>query len=766
AQVAPVIMLVEDAQHADESLLGFFEHLVDWTRDLSIFVLLFARTGNAAIDSGYGMGRNRSTLSLDPLDDASMTTLVNSLVPGMPTDARETITARAQGIPLFAVETVWSLIDQGVVQPDGPVYRLTGDLGAFSVPDSLHSLLAARLDALPPGVRALTTDASVLGTSFPKEALIAVSGKSDETVAAALSELVKRDVLHVLADPLSPERGSYRFGQEMLRQVAYETLSKRDRKSRHLAVAVHLRSTFVNDGEEIADAIARHYLDALAARPQDIGADEITAQALHFLIRAAERAERSGALGRATESYAEAAIVAPTDQASALFEKAAQASSDAGDYETAIAHAEAAREGHLALGDRRGAARAQSIEGAALRRLGRHGAARSALSDALDVLREEPDADTVTALGNLAHLEAFSGNLDEGRRLVTEALALAQALGMEAGDLGPLFIASGLAASHSGRLVEAARDYREAARLAEAAGDYGTLGRAQLNLADVLARSDSQAAAEAARSAVAHSRRTGRRTFLASAVFNLSIALMELGDWDEAATVFHDALEVDHLDHENVHCVAGWLAGLRGDREGAAGAQASVPRKRQSESPQDQAEVGVLDALTALCAGDVAGALDQAMGVLDQADAVGISSDTQRWAWPLAARAARSLGETTTLGALLAVLDAHPIGHLPAILRAERELVTSLVASDAEREDRSSIAAVADALGLLREVGNPYQLAHGLIDYAGVLVRVGEEGADAALAEAKDIAERLGCPPLIARAASVGVMPARVDASS
>ncbi|MGH9294957.1 MAG: adenylate/guanylate cyclase domain-containing protein, partial [Acidimicrobiales bacterium] len=111
AAVAPVVMLVEDAQHSDESLLDFFEHLIDWTRDLPIFVLLLARPGLEAIDSGYGVGRNRSTLSLDPLDDGSMSGLVELLVPGMPSGAREAITARAQGIPLFAVETVRSLID-------------------------------------------------------------------------------------------------------------------------------------------------------------------------------------------------------------------------------------------------------------------------------------------------------------------------------------------------------------------------------------------------------------------------------------------------------------------------------------------------------------------------------------------------------------------------------------------------------------------------------------------------------------------------------
>ncbi|MGH8981749.1 MAG: ATP-binding protein, partial [Acidimicrobiales bacterium] len=275
AAVAPVILVVEDAQHADDSLLGFFEHLIDWSRDLPVFVLLFARPGHGALDAGYGVGRNRSTLSLDPLDADSMDRLVEGLVPGMPADARGAITDRAQGVPLFAVETVRSLIDQGVVSKEGDKYGLVGDLGTLRVPDSLHGLLAARLDALSPAARALVSDASVLGSTFPKEALVAVSSTEPETVHAGLTELVRRDVLEIIADPLSPEQGSYRFGQEMLRQVAYETLSKRDRKARHLSVAAHLRGAFGNDGEEIADAIARHYLDALESAPGDPDAEEI-----------------------------------------------------------------------------------------------------------------------------------------------------------------------------------------------------------------------------------------------------------------------------------------------------------------------------------------------------------------------------------------------------------------------------------------------------------------------------------------------------------
>ena len=224
-----------------------------------------------------------------------------------PAAARAKITAQAQGIPLFAVETVRSLIDRDIVQPMEGVYRLVGDIGELAVPDSLHALLAARLDALDPEVRRLVNDAAVLGTTFPAEALIAVSGQEEAAVRAALDELVRREVLTVSADPLSPERGSYGFTQQMLRQVAYDTLSRRDRKARHLTVAAHLRAAFPGDGEEVAEVIARHYLDALDAVPDDPDAGQIRGQAIRALRRAAERAERTGAPALAAASYATAA---------------------------------------------------------------------------------------------------------------------------------------------------------------------------------------------------------------------------------------------------------------------------------------------------------------------------------------------------------------------------------------------------------------------------------------------------------------------------
>jgi len=211
---------------------------------------MFARPELDDQRPGWGSGRNRTALTLDPLDARSMDVLVGALVPGMPPAAVAAIAGQAQGNALFAVETVRSLIDRDVVVPIEGVYRLVGDVGALSVPDSLHALLAARLDALDPELRSLVTDAAVLGTSFPAEALVAVSGRPGDRVETALGELLHRGVFEISADRLSPQRGAYHFSQNMLRQVAYDTLSRRDRKARHLAVAAHLRATFAGGGDD------------------------------------------------------------------------------------------------------------------------------------------------------------------------------------------------------------------------------------------------------------------------------------------------------------------------------------------------------------------------------------------------------------------------------------------------------------------------------------------------------------------------------------
>ena len=755
AAVHPVVLLVEDAQYADAGLLDFLDYLVDWSRDLPVYVLVFARPELGQARSGFGTGRNRTALTLDPLDAASMDALVDALVPGMPTAARAKITAQAQGIPLFAVETVRSLVDRDIVQPVEGVYRLVGEVGQLKVPESLHALLAARLDALDPGVRQLVADAAVLGTTFPAEALIGVSGQDETVVRAALAELVRREVLSVSADPLSPERGSYGFTQNMLRQVAYDTLSRRDRKARHLAVAAHLRAAFAGDGEEVAEVIARHYLDAVDAVPDDGDAGQIRGQAIEALARAADRAVRTGAPARAAASYAAAARLTQagtTDgepaAAAALWEHAAEAARTNADWAAAIEQADQAGQLYRQAGDARSAARAQAIAGRALREWGRYGEAREQLTAALDVLRADPDADTVRALGQLATLEVFAGS-PAADVLSAEALALGQDLPVDDATLAGLFTIRGLCHGIAGRRPEAASYFREAARLATQAGDSLALGSALANLANAVTVTDPAAGAEAARAAAAQLRRAGARNFLAFAVENLAQALLMAGDWDAADAELTQALDADGLaDIEVLACCRAWVAALCGDTTAAQAILAGLGDLRASDDPQDQASVAMVEAFTAAALGQPAAALRHARTALGHADALGISDEYLRWAWPLAARAAHDLADTATTRELLALLDGYPAGQLAPMQRAERDLARARLAAADGGQDAAD-ATFAAAIAGLRQHSTPYHLAHGLLDHAAHLAACGDaEAAAAATGEAADIAARLGCQPL------------------
>jgi len=759
----PVVMVIEDAQHAEEGLLDFLDHLIDWARDLPIYVLMLARPELDLVRPGFGTGRNRTTLTLDPLDPTSMDKLVDALVPGMPTAARRAVTSQAQGIPLFAVETVRSLIDRDIVQPSDGVYRLVGDVGELTVPDSLHALLAARLDALDPAVRRLVTEAAVLGTTFSAEALVAVSGRAETDIRAALAELVRREVLSVSADPLSPEQGSYRFAQQMLRQVAYDTLSRRDRKARHLAVAAHLRKAFAGDGEEVADVIARHYLDALEAVPEDPDVGDIRVQAAGALVRAAERAIRTGAPGLAARNYAAAAELAANrlpdaddaagsrPDAGLLWRNAGRAADTSGEFAAAIDYGGLARDYYLQHGDERGAAAAKSIRGRALRRQGRHAEAKEELTAAVTVLRTQPDVDTVRALAELASLEVFSGSPDADRTS-TEALVLGQALNVDRNALISLFHVRAVYLLWHDRRPEGVAYLRENVRLATQAGDNLQLGMALLNLSDIESSTDPTAAAADARSAADHLRRAGAKGNLAVAIANLTQALIMLDDWDTAEAELGKAAEADGLaGFAYIVSQQGLVSALRGD---VASAQARLAQldddMRTSEDAQDKSQVNLLEAFTAAARGEREKALSHARAVVAFADTLGMNADSARWAWPLAARMAAELGDAAATDELLSVVDSRQPGQLSPLLWAERDLARARLAAQSGADAGALFAA---AVRGLRDHGTPYHLAHGLLDHAEYLTKTGDSpAAERAVDEGRDIAERLRCQPLRDRA--------------
>ena len=239
------------------------------------------------------------------------------------------------------------------------------------------------------------------------------------------------------------------------------------------------------------------------------------------------------------------------------------------------------------------------------------------------------------------------------------------------------------------------------------------------------------------------------------------------GDWDTAEAELAQAIDGDGLaDIEFLAWNRAWVAALRGDTGTAQATLAGFEDLQDSEDPQDKATIAVTEAFTAAARGQPDTALRCARATLGHADALGIMWDFLRWAWPLAARAAHDLADAATVNELLAMLDGYQPGQLAPMQRAERNLARARLAANGGPDSSGGPdpgAAFTAAIAGLRQHSTPYHLAHGLLDHAEYLVRLADdEAAKAAIAEARDIASRLRCQPLLDRAANL--TPARPPA--
>ena len=446
-----------------------------------------------------------------------------------------------------------------------------------------------------------------------------------------------------------------------------------------------------------------------------------------------------------------------------MWERAAEAAGINADWARTIELVGRASECYLRAGQARAAARAQAIGGDALTKWGRIAEARQQLTAALEILRADPDTDTVRALDHLSTAVIYASPADADR-LSAEALTLGQALGVTDHELSELFSTRGTYLLRTNRRPEAASYYRESARLAEQAGDSMRLGRALLNLADALLPTDPGTAAETARTAAGQLRRVGDRGALAVALINLAEALLILGDWNTAEAELTRPADSDALaDNEVLVSERCLLAALRGETAAAETMLATLTDLRASEDPRDKAVISGIEGFIAAALRQSHAALRHARATLAHVDALGMSHECLRWAWPLAARAAHDLRDTATIGKLLALLDSSPPGYLAPMLLAERDLTHARLAASASASDQASIGAFTAALDRLREQSTPYHLAHGLLDYAAYLTTLDDaEAAAAAIEEARDIARLLRCQPLLDRGTGVTLAELRV----
>jgi predicted ATPase/class 3 adenylate cyclase len=749
ADTYPTVLVFEDLQWADSSLLDFIEYLLEWSRSSSLLVLTLARPELAERRAGWGTGlRNFSSLYLEPLSEGAMTELLAGLVPGLPAELRDQILARAEGVPLYAVETVRMLLDRGLLAERGSSYVVTGEVGSLEVPETLHGLIAARLDGLPPEERRLLQDASVVGKTFTRGAAAAVAGLGEDELDPLLTSLVKKEVLSLQADPRSPEHGQYGFLQDLVRHVALETLSKRERRARHLSAAAYLESSYPDD-DEVVEVLASHYLDAYTALPDADDAEEIRLRARDALTRAGDRAESLGAPGEARRYLEQASELTDTpDERAKLIERAGVLAINMPDLESAARLLGEAISLYEGEGATHAAARVSGRLAVTERFLGQYDAAEARLLAAFGVVAsDEPDADVADLALGVAALFLFQGNLDRAADHLELALGVAEALGSSSLLTRGFVLRSQLAAARN-RPQESVAFLERGLAIGLEKEEFDSVGRLYFHLSDRAFHRDRYEEAQGyLRQALELAQRRGDGRARMATLAELTFPLNMLGRWDEAIELYAQIFEEQLLTATTLSVLDGVLP-IHLNRGDLAEAQRILALFASLESAADlQDRSAYLSGASVVRLAE--GRYDEALRCGVEADAVargGFSTGSQQSKQGLvsALEASLALEERERAEEILGHIASLEPGVRPPYLEAQGLRFRA-------RLDLSE-AGLGDAAAVFRQLAMPFWTAVALLERAELLVGEGRDSdAEPLLAEARDTFGQLRATPWLER---------------
>ena len=749
AESYPTVLAFEDMQWADASLLDFVEYLLDWSRNHPLFVVTLSRPELLERRPTWGAGqRSFTSLYLEPLSQQAMEELLAGLVPGLPSDVRDRILARAEGIPLYAVETVRMLLDRSLLVQEGSAYRVTGPVEALEVPETLHALIAARLDGLSSEERQLLQDAAVLGKTFTKDALAALAG-ADAEIEPLLTALARKEVLGVQADPRSPEHGQYAFLQDLVRHVAYETLSKRERRARHLAAAEYLRGAFAGDEDDVVEVIAAHYVAAHEAAPDAEDASEIRGQARAMLVRAGERAESLAAAAEARRYFEQAAeLVEDPLERAVLLDRAGAMAARAGDPDSARRLFEESIELHEEHGDTHAAARVLWRLGRLDSRTGRRDEALARMERAFAVISaDEPDEDLAQLAARLSLGYWYSGDQEHAAERADQALDIAEA------HLYPAALAIALRAKafvvfSRGHNEEAGALLRRALEIAlehDLAEDAGTC---YFLLSDGCFRRDEYADALGyLDESLAFARKRGDRPSEWSVLAERTYPLAMLGRWDEVVAAS------DELTPEQVESGGLMLSVLqsaveihiqRGELEDARRVLSMFSQLEESTDVQDRSCYLASRAALLRAERRFHEAVADGEAAIEERHTLSISAQAVKQGIVEAVEAAFPLGELGKIDELLGLVEGIPAGTRPPYLDAQAKRFRARLNADSSGFEAAAAG--------FRELGLPFWLAVTLLEHAELLAAQDRrDDAQPLLTEAREIFERLKAKPWIER---------------
>jgi class 3 adenylate cyclase/tetratricopeptide (TPR) repeat protein len=497
ARVAPAVLVFEDIHWADDSVLDFIESLARWGTG-PLLILCLARHELLERRPAWAGGiSNATTIVLEPLDPTETARLLDGLVPGgIPRELRNRIVELADGNPLFGEELVRMFIDRGVLLLHEGQWQIAGRADDLSIPGTIQAVLAARLDALPDTEKHAAQDAAVVGRVFWDAVVADLMSSPTERVADLLRRLRVKELV-VAREPSSfSGADEFSFRHVLIRDVAYESLPKRDRADKHLAVVEWAERELGERAGEAAELVASHMLAALRYREEfDAPAPELSAlraQAYEAVGRARDRAgllhEKSGAVrwARIALDLAQSLQLPALERARAA---AAFLQFGSGNYQ----REEAAAIGEAAIALMEGVT-AHTAESDALEAeirsdwawvllgQGRAKEARASLEKQLARLEAgEPSETRAWLLARIGWLSWRIGPAESGRPYLDRALSEARSVGsrrVEAWALHDLGVVAGQAGNH----VEAASLIRQSLELALLEGDHDLTVRCYVNL--------------------------------------------------------------------------------------------------------------------------------------------------------------------------------------------------------------------------------------------------------------------------------------------
>jgi tetratricopeptide (TPR) repeat protein len=742
AAVDPVVLVFEDLHWADSGMLDFIDYLLEWSRAQPIFILTLARPELLERRPTWGAGKRQFTsVYLEPLPEPAIRELLAGLVPGLPDTAARAIAARADGIPLYAVETVRMLVADGRLIEESGVYHPAGDLSQLAVPESLTALIASRLDALDSDARSVAQDASVLGQRFTVSGLAAVAGLDPAALEPLLAVLLRRELLTIETDPRSPERNQYGFVQSLIREVAYNTLARRDRKVRHLAAARFFESL---ETEELAGALAGQYL---AAHANADGEDEIAAlaaQAKVALKAAAERALGLGATEQAYQFLSEALALAgdsPDEAEIAL--RAGQAAGSAGRYPDADEALRRSIELFTAAGD-------QDEVDRAVAALATNYIDSSKFTEAVDLL--EPLVNESIDFASRPGLVAAGAQLARAYMLRFESMRAIQAADLvlpaaERADMGvlvaDLLVTKGTALGMARRTHEGLALIGAGREMGEALDAQFVTLRAIMNQAFSMEWISPRRTFETSREGIAIARRVGHRAFLNNAMFNALGTGLHLGEWTWAEPLLDELVDPDFelVDRALGSAIVVAYRTLRGERTDEL---ATTIRQVDASEPAVRQVLTSFEAYFSMGEGRD----DDALLLFGQDDWGGAAFDNFSWSAHLAAWSRDEDGLKALAEGLLAS------GMHGATLDALDLLLQANLAAVAGSSSRDAVALYRRAIDAWRELGLRFQEALTGIDMA-TLLDPADLDVQRAIQDSRVILSELGAIPLLERLSSV-----------